>query len=229
MKLLAIDTATEACSAALLREGEIREHFEIAPRQHADLILKRVEELLDAAGLRLRELDAIAFGRGPGAFTGVRIGVGVVQGLAFGAELPVVPVSDLQALAQQAYDSHHRTRVLAAIDARMGEVYWGAFELGAEGVMEPAGEECVIAPEHVPLPQGEGWFGIGTGWGAHSDALKHRLGEAVEGWDGEALPRAREVAVLGAALLKAGTAVPPEQALPTYLRDNVAKKSAERG
>jgi len=158
MKILALETATEACSAALNIDGEIRERFEIAPRGHSELILPMLESLLAEADIPLGQVDALAFGRGPGAFTGVRIGVGVAQGVAFGAELPVLPVSTLAALAQ-ATDAG---QVLAALDARMDEVYWGRYRRDERGLMRLQGEECVAAPEATPLAQGEDWLGAGS-------------------------------------------------------------------
>src|SRR3569833_3307602 len=133
MKLLAIDTATEACSAALYLDGAVNKRYVLAPREHALLILPMIDELLRDANLSPLELDAVAFGRGPGAFTGLRIAAGVAQGIAYGADLPVVPVSSLAALAQGCYRERGVTRVLATIDARIGEVYWGAYRLGSDG------------------------------------------------------------------------------------------------
>jgi len=224
-RLLAFDTATEACSAALLVGDALAERHVIGPREHARLLLPMVEELLREGGLALADLDAIAFGRGPGSFTGVRIATGMAQGLAFAAGLPVVPVSSLAALAQQAADAGH-ARVLAAIDARMGEVYWGEFTRGADGLVVAAGEERVCPPGAVPPPEAEGWFGIGTGWGTYRDVLEARLGGAVVDCAPEAWPRAATVARLGAAARATGVALPPAQALPVYLRDEVAHKPA---
>ena len=220
MKLLAIETATDACSAALFIDGEIRERFEIAPRAHTELILPMVDTLMAEAGISAAQLDAMAFGRGPGAFTGVRIAVGVTQGIAFGADLPVVPVSTLAALAQGA----GADKVLAALDARMDEVYWGAYRRNAAGLMEQVGEECVSAPGDVPLASGEGWLGAGAGWSAYEDILKQRCAGQAESWDGSAFPHARDVARLGMVGFEAGQAVTAEQALPVYLRDKVTWK-----
>ena len=142
MILLALETATEACSAALAVDGDIRERFEVAPRGHSELILPMVDELMAEADISIEQVDAIAFGRGPGAFTGLRIAVGVTQGIAFGADLPVVPVSTLAALAQ----GSESNSVLAAIDARMDEVYWGAYQRSSAGLMTLCGEEAVIPP-----------------------------------------------------------------------------------
>lgn len=229
MRLLAIETSTVACSAALSIDGEIRERYEVAPRRHADLLLPMIESLLGEAGLDVRALDAVAFARGPGAFTGLRIAAGAAQGIAFGAELPVVPVSTLAALAQSALAEGRFRNILAALDARIGEVYWGAFEGGPDGIVRPVSEECVCAPDAVPVPPGEGWFGVGDGWGAWSDRLGARLGAAVAATDEARYPRAREVALLGMHALDAGQVQRPEDAVPVYLRDRVAQTPLERG
>lgn len=221
MKLLAFDTATEACSAALLVDGEVRERHEIAPRRHAELLLPMLESLLAEAGLTLSQMDALAFGRGPGAFTGLRIAAGVAQGIALGAELPVVPVSTLAALAQGCHRERGADQVLAGIDARMGEVYWGACRLGGQGVMEAAGEECVCPPQAVPMPPPGTWTGFGTAWRAHGERLARRLGDRLAGYEGERYPQARDIAVLGARAYQAGGAVDAGRALPVYLRDKV--------
>ncbi len=227
MKLLAIDTCTEACSAALYLDGDVLERYELAPRRHAELLLPMVEGLLAEAGLKLNGLDGLAFGRGPGAFTGVRIGVGIAQGLAYGAELPVLPVSTLAALAQQAARTTEHAAFLAAIDARMEEVYFAPYRLGDDGLVIACGEERVCAPADVGWPQEGEWFGIGSGWQAHAEALAG-AGNGVIGWQGEAYPRAHDIALLGAAQLARGEGLPAEQALPVYLRDNVAKKKGEQ-
>ncbi len=219
--LLAIDTTEDACSAALLIDDALEERFEIAPRRHSELILPMMDALLAAAGLRLSDLDALAFGRGPGAFTGLRIAAAVAQGAAFGAGLPVVPVSSLQALAQGARRVHGADRVLAAFDARMGEVYWGAFAADADGVMRAALDESVCAPDKVPLPAPGAWHAAGSGWSAYPDALAARCGEPVL-VDAAALVHAQDVAALAARLFREGAAVPAEEALPVYLRNQVA-------
>lgn len=220
MKLLAIETATDACSAALSIDGEIHERFEITPRGHTARLLPMIDELLAEAEVTIGQMDALAFGRGPGAFTGVRIAVGVAQGIAFAADLPVVPVSTLAALAQGATAD----RVLAALDARMDEVYWGAYRRNAAGSMELDGEECVSAPSEVPLPEGEGWQGVGAGWMAYDEALSRQCAGQVESWDGSCFPHAHDVASLAVAGFLAGQAVNAEQALPVYLRDKVTWK-----
>ncbi|HKJ75724.1 MAG TPA: tRNA (adenosine(37)-N6)-threonylcarbamoyltransferase complex dimerization subunit type 1 TsaB, partial [Gammaproteobacteria bacterium] len=157
MRVLALDTATEACSVALWLDGSILERHEIAPRGHADRVLAMMEAVLAEAGVALRELDGLGFGRGPGAFTGVRIAAGVAQGAAFGADLPVVPVSTLATLARGVQAEGTAERVLAAIDARKGEVYWGAYGRGPDGGTVSVVEECVAPPGQVPIPDGAGW------------------------------------------------------------------------
>ncbi|MDH5191860.1 MAG: tRNA (adenosine(37)-N6)-threonylcarbamoyltransferase complex dimerization subunit type 1 TsaB, partial [Gammaproteobacteria bacterium] len=181
MKLLAIDTATEACSAALLIEGNVQSEYQIAPQQHADLILPMVEKLLAEAAIKLNQLDAIAFGRGPGSFTGVRIATSVTQGLAYGADIPVVPVSTLATMAQRIYREQQKSKVLAVIDARISEVYWAVYQLDKNNLMQLQGEESVIAPENVPLPEGDDWYGVGTGWGSYRAQLENRLGNRITG------------------------------------------------
>ena len=224
MKLLALDTSTEACSAALLLDHTLHERFEIAPGAHSRLILPMIEDLCTQAGVRLHDLDALVFGRGPGSFTGVRIAASVVQGLAYGADLPVIPVSSLAALAQGAWQLHHWPRVLAALDARMGEVYWGAFECGADGVMRAVQDECVIAPDQVIAPQQGEWQGAGPGWAAYTTVLQARCGERVAHFDGQVFPRAAYLLPIAAVEFQRGAVVNAEHALPVYLRDQVAQR-----
>lgn len=220
MKVLAVETSTEACSAALLIGNEIQSRFAISPQGHSDLILDMLDSLLAEAGITLSAIDAFAFGRGPGSFTGVRIGVGVTQGIAFAYDLPVSPVSSLAALAQ----ASGAKKTLAAIDARMGEVYWGVYTRGIEGLVVPSDAEQVCAPLAVPLVRGNDWFGVGPGWEAYSDELCQRLGRRVSGWQTGHYPSARAVVQLGAAAFARGETLMAEQALPVYLRNNVAKK-----
>ena len=223
MNLLAVDTSTEACSAAALIGEEVIERYELAPRRHAELILPMVEAVLAEGGLTVQQLDALAFGCGPGGFTGLRIAAGVVQGIAFGADLPVVPVSTLAAIARQAMIEQNASRVAAAIDARMREVYWGAYCFDAESELTLMGEERVCSPAAVPALEGEGWIGAGSGWAAYGDALSLRLG--IGNWWGDCYPRAGDIAALGALLHQRGKAVPVEQVLPVYLRDEVVRKA----
>lgn len=164
-RILALDTATEACSAALWLDGEIRARFEICPREHTRRILPMVDGLLAESGIALRQLDALAYGRGPGSFTGVRIGIGIAQGLALGAGLPMIGISTLAALAQGAWRQTGIDRVFAAIDARMGEVYWAPYRRDADGGWQ--GSEVVIKPEQLASSVAglSGlWASAGTGW-----------------------------------------------------------------
>lgn len=219
MKLLAVDTATDACSAALWIDGELLTRFERAPRRHGRLILPMVSELLAQAQLPLTALDALAFGRGPGAFTGLRIAAGVVQGLAAGAGLGVVPVSDLAALAQPRLDQEVGARVLACLDARMNEFYWGAFAADASGLAEALGPEHLTPADAVRV-DGEGWIGVGSGFADGRLAPSW----ARSTWP-DALPAAADIARLAVRDHAAGKTVAPGQAQPVYLRDEVAWRS----
>ena len=219
MKILALDTSTEACSVALAIDGDVRDDT-VLGQQHSSRVLLMVDTLLAEAGLRLNQLDAIAFGRGPGLFTGLRIGTGVVQGLAFGANLPVVPVSSLAALAH----AQAATHLLTAVDARMSQVYWAAFTREANGTLELIGQECVVAPRAVPLPPAARWQGVGSGWDRYAETLAKRLGAKLDSWLPERYPHARDVAALAAVDFQHGRAVAPEQALPVYVRDQVVRR-----
>ena len=222
MKLLAIETATEACSAALYVDGEIQQRYQVQPRRHSELILPMMEQLLAEAQLGLGQLDALAFGRGPGSFTGVRIATGVIQGAAFAADLPVVPVSTLAALAQRAFREQGFQRILPAYDARMNEIYWAGYQVDGEGLVRPVLAEQVVSPERVTAPQGRGWHGVGSGWKAYREVLSANLGTALDSCDAELLCSALDLARLAVDDYLAGKAVAAEQALPIYLRDQVA-------
>ncbi len=229
MRILAIDTSGETCSAALLTEMGLRQRLALEPRRHADLILGMVAALMGEADLQLRELDALAFGRGPGSFTGVRIATAVVQGLAFGADLPVVPVSTLAGLAQGQYRRQGARRCLVALDARMGELYWGRYVLGGQGLMRLVGEEAVITPAFADLPEEAGWQGAGSGWETYGDLLRQRLGPRIGLTDPAAICESQDLVLIAAADFAAGLALPPEQALPVYLRDKVTQDAPGGG
>lgn len=215
--LLALDTATEACSAALLHDGQVIHRFEVIPRLHAGRLLPMIEELLTEAGLRLNQVDALVFGRGPGAFTGVRIATGMVQGLAFATGKPVIDVSNLAALAQRAWREHQAESVCAAIDARMDEVYWGCYRL-EQGAMQLQGQEVVCAPEAVSVPSGFGAAqGAGTGW-QYADRLAVQV---TASWP-QMLPDARDLLGLAMPRWLAGEVLDAADAQPVYLRDKVA-------
>lgn len=228
MKLLALDTSGDACSAALFLDGAIEQRLEPTPRRHGELILSMLESLIASAGIGLRALDAIAFGRGPGSFTGVRIAVAVAQGVAFGAERPTVPVSTLAALAQGEFRRTGQRRVLAALDARMGEVYWGAFAVGAEGLVSPLGPERVTLPAAVPVPEGGDWCGVGPGWAAYPDLLADRVGSGLVAVSPGGGCEARDIARIAAAEVAAGRLVQAELARPVYLRDRVTHQATDK-
>lgn len=226
MNILALDTSTQACSAALSITGVIHERFELAPRRHAQLILPMLDSLLGEVGFTLANIDAIAFGCGPGSFTGLRIAAGIAQGIAFGANLPVVPVSSLAALAQGAHRKTGASRVLAALDARMGEVYWGAYECDARGIMMLQGNAGVYLPAQVSAPTGCGWLGVGSGWDTYGADLLARLSASISGYQIDYYPHARDIAFLGEELFRQGANVNAAAALPVYLRNEVAWKKA---
>ncbi len=226
LNILALETSTQACSAALLCNGEILQRYQVAPRGHGDLILPMIDELMSEAGLSPSQLSAVAFGRGPGAFTGVRIATSVAQGIAFAADLPVVPVSSLAALAQAGFRHKGYQAMLCAVDARMGEIYWGAYQI-EQGVVSLLSGEHVCRPELAPQPSEvvEQWHGMGNGWEEYAESLADRFSLQLEADDMAWLARAEEVAVLAQHAVEHGQTVSAEQAMPVYLRDNVAIKS----
>ncbi|MCS2154659.1 tRNA (adenosine(37)-N6)-threonylcarbamoyltransferase complex dimerization subunit type 1 TsaB [Scandinavium goeteborgense] len=225
MRILAIDTATEACSAALWNDGTTTAHFELCPREHTQRILPIVQDILTETGTALTELDALAYGRGPGSFTGVRIGIGIAQGLALGADLPMIGVSTLATMAQGAWRKTGATRVLAAIDARMGEVYWAEYQRDAQGIWHGEETEAVLKPEAVNdrLKQLDGeWATVGTGWQAWPDMANDTPVTLVEG--DVLLPAAEDMLPLACQLFAEHKTVVVEQAEPVYLRNTVAWK-----
>ncbi|POC45303.1 tRNA (adenosine(37)-N6)-threonylcarbamoyltransferase complex dimerization subunit type 1 TsaB [Vibrio vulnificus] len=224
-KILAIDTATENCSVALLVGDQVFSRSEVAPRDHTKKVLPMVEEVLQQAGLKLTDLDALAFGRGPGSFTGVRIGIGIAQGLAFGADLPMIGISTLAAMAQGSFRVHGATLVVTAIDARMDEVYWGRYQRQQDGSWLAVDAECVIPPaqlaQNITADQ-QSWTSAGTGWDAYAESLAN-LPLNIEA--GEVLyPDAQDIVVLAKYELAGGNTVAVEESSPVYLRDNVAWK-----
>jgi tRNA threonylcarbamoyladenosine biosynthesis protein TsaB len=224
MKLLALDTSTECCSAALLLgSGELRLRSVLTERGHAELILPMIDALLVEAGVRLADLDGLAFGRGPGAFTGLRVAAGVAQGLAFGAGLKVVPVSSLAAVAEQ-LPSDASGGILVCNDARMGEIYWATYRREA-GRAEPVEftPEAVSPPERVAFVDGVRHL-AGNAPGRYQRLLERALAAGVQVHDG-LYPRADAVARLGAVALAAGRGVDAAEALPIYVRDDVARPS----
>ena len=222
MKLLAFETATEACSVALYLDGEIIERHEVAPRLHAEYALPWAEELLAQAGVKRSQLDAIAISRGPGAFTGVRLAIALGQGIALALGKPMVGVSTLMAIATSLEAEEPKQRILAAIDARMGEVYVGAFERSGDELIAVS-TEVVAAPDKVVLPDDQGgWHAVGTGFSAAGGALQSHLGSQLLSVDASVLPHAADVARLAVAAYARGETMAPERVEPAYLRNNVA-------
>jgi tRNA threonylcarbamoyladenosine biosynthesis protein TsaB len=227
MNLLALETATEACSVALVHGETLIARTELAPRRHAERVLPLADELLAEAGIGKHALDAIAVGRGPGAFTGVRLAISLAQGMAMALDRPVVTVSSLAALALEAPEDD--TAILAVIDARMGEIYAASYRRDGEGGLIALDEERVCTAESLQLPQAEAWHVVGSGWATYRDTLRSRLGTEPRSTDGMCYPQARHVATLAVREFKAGRVVAPEHALPVYLRDKVALTLAEQG
>jgi len=236
--LLAIETSSEACSVALSLGSRMLERHQHAPLRHAELLLPAVQSLLAEAGMRLSDLGAIVFGRGPGSFTSLRIGIGVVQGLAWGAELPVVPVSSLEAAAQAALQAirsrpgagaQTATRpdaILVALDARMGEVFHCSYAVGENGELRALGPEQVSAPAEVNAPEAA-TLGAGNGFARYPEL--GRLGESLQHLEEEILPTAAASIVLARQWLQTHKALPAAGAQPVYVRDHVADKPAEGG
>lgn len=219
MKLLGIETATEACSAAVLIDDEVVERYEVAPRKHNELILHMCEHVMADAGVSLKQLDGIAFGCGPGAFTGVRIAAGVTQGIAFAQDLPVASVSTLANLAYQT-DVSDGGLVMTAIDARMDEVYWAVYKKISEQYVELHGQESVQAPSGIMLDH-RVTFGVGTGWGVYKEVLQKQIDIADENIKADSLPRARATVLLAKQKCLNHEVVDAEHALPVYLRNKV--------
>jgi len=223
MRILALETSTEYCSVALWLDGTVMNRCELVGQKHSELLIGMLDALLKDAGLRIKDMDGIAFGMGPGSFTGVRIACGATQGLAFGASLPVAGVCTLQALAE----ASGKPRVIAALDARMGEIYHAAYEKH-DGAWVAVSEPRLCKPEDAPPVPGDDWFGAGSGFALHGEALGKRYAGQLQGVNGTAIPQAAAIAALGAARFAQGRGVDAAEALPLYLRDKVALKMSER-
>jgi len=228
-RILALDSSTEACSAALLNDDRVLQRYADAPRAHTRLLLPMVDELLAEANLRLEDLDAIAFGRGPGSFTGIRIATSMAQGLAFAVDKPLLAISTLAALAQGLSEIHPQSInpdiILAAIDARMAEIYWAAYRLDADGLVSLCGEENLSPPAQInlkalsDLPDNAIIYAAGSGWEyADQIPLHCRIRKCYPAL----LPNAIHIARLAARDFRNGLGQTAEDALPVYLRDKVA-------
>lgn len=223
MKYLAIETATECCSVALFIDGEVISESEVAPHRHNEIVLPMCERILAQAQISLAQLDGIAFGRGPGAFTGVRLAASVTQGIALAQDLPVVPVSSLAALAQAAYSSQKASQVLPCIDARMQEIYFALYQLDENKIMQVLGEEQVSKPGLIDVEIEEHCVGCGSGWKVYAEVLLKRCGKDIA-FDAAATPQAEYVAILAEYYFDHGETVSATEAVPVYVRDDVAKK-----
>lgn len=223
MKLLALETSTEYCSVALWQDGTVSERCELVGQKHSEILIAMLDALLKDAGCRIQDVDGIAFGKGPGSFTGVRIACGVAQGLALGADVSVVGVCTLQALAE----ASGKDKVIAALDARMGELYLAAYEK-RNGEWITVIEPCLCKPGDAPQVQGDNWFGAGSGYAVNDAALSRHYGTQLIGVDAQAVPQAAAVAQIAALEFARGNAVDAALALPLYLRDKVALKTSER-
>lgn len=226
--LLALDASSTACSCALMQDQHIVARFQIAPREHTRLLLPMIDDVLAEAGVGLGHLDAIAYGQGPGSFTGLRIAAGVAQGLAYGADLPLMGVSTLEALALAAHRKWHARHVIAALDARMNEIYVGAYHC-LDGALTVALEERVIPPSKLKLPGGNDnieWLGIGSGWQLMSNIpvdVRCALPQTLP----DELPAAEDLVRLAAASWERGArGSAPHEVIPVYLRDEVAWRKA---
>lgn len=224
MKILALDTSSEYCSLALWLDGKILSRDTLAGQRHSELLLPMLEQLLAQAKLMLSDFDGIAFGAGPGSFTGLRIACGVAQGLAFGASLPVVGICNLEALAEAAQDE----RVIAAIDARMGEIYHGAYEKSKQGGWRLVKEPSLCLPAHAPQVPGSGWVGCGNGFAVYSEQLTRRYDGRLSRVVPELVPHAKEIVQLAALRFERGEGIDPALAGPLYIRNKVALKESER-
>lgn len=223
MRVLALETSTEYCSVALWQDGTVIERCGLAVQKHSEMLIAMLAALLKDEGLGIRDMDGIAFGKGPGSFTGVRIACGAAQGLAFGASLPVAGICTLEALAE----ASGKEKVIAALDARMGEIYHAAYERHDDAWLAVS-EPRLCKPDEAPALPGNGWSGAGSGFAMHGEILSERYAGQLQGADGAGVPKAAGIAVLGAAQFAQGRGVDAAEALPLYLRDKVALKTFER-
>ena len=228
MRILAVETSTEYCSVALWQDGSVAERCELVGQKHSEVLMSMLDALLKDAGIRIKQVDGIAFGKGPGSFTGVRIACGVAQGLALGAGVNVVGVCTLQALAE----ASGKDKVIAALDARMGELYLAAYEK-RNGEWVTVIEPCLCKADTAPAVAGEGWFGAGSGFAVNlaagsGQALAVHYAKQLSDVDVRPVPQASAVVRLAAGEFAKGNAVDAALALPLYLRDKVALKTSER-
>ncbi|MFT7235398.1 MAG: tRNA threonylcarbamoyladenosine biosynthesis protein TsaB [Methylophagaceae bacterium] len=228
MNILALDTCSEMCSTALLFQGKRYELTKKTQRGHSDLVLGMMDNLFEQSASSLSDVDVLAFGRGPGSFTGVRVGVSVAQGIAFAREIPVVPISSLAAVAQKAADEIGSAYIAVAMDARMGEIYCAHYHYDGKSIRLLNQERVCNPTDFVPYHQGA-CVGVGTAWSVYETQLQANFGRLLSHVEANYYPEAVNVITLAEDEILAGNLLRAEQALPVYLRDNVAKKKAEQG
>jgi len=221
LKLLAIDTSGEACSCALKVGNRLYERCIIAPRKHGELILDMIDAVLAEASLKPKELDAIAFGQGPGSFTGLRIACGVAQGIAFATNIPVIAVSSLATFTMQLYQKTKFNQILTIIDARMNEVYCGYYIFENQAII--SSREIVASPNTIDIPDTGKWYGGGNAWEKYEEMLKQRLGACLQDFENQAIITAKDMMSLAIAKFQCGEISSAESALPTYLHKGVYK------
>ena len=224
MKILAIDTATEACSAALLMNDEIIDRYELAPQQHTKLILKMIDGLLAETQSSLSQLNALTFTAGPGSFTGVRIATAIIQGLAYGADLPVIPISTLAILAQGAVRQFSASHILPAIDARMHQIYWGCYTSDESGIVSAIRPDSLSNPSEITVPDFDAWIGIGNGFKQYADTLHKAIGNRMSNAYSDYYPHAKDLLPLARIKYEKQERVTAETVQPIYLRNRVVGK-----
>jgi tRNA threonylcarbamoyladenosine biosynthesis protein TsaB len=229
MNILAIDTSSTACSVALQINNQVFSSHVISPMQQSKLILPMIDELLKSADVNKNQLDAIAFGCGPGSFTGIRIATSIAQGLGYALNIPLIPVSSLAALAQTVYNDLGWKNLFAAVDARMQEVYWGQYQINEQELAELVGKEGLGLPTRLvevfeSLKGDDKWYGVGDGWGVYAEQISLKLAEI----DTNRLPTAAAILQLAIPSYKKQEWCTPSEVLPVYLRDDVATKEKKR-
>ncbi|AJC50522.1 tRNA (adenosine(37)-N6)-threonylcarbamoyltransferase complex dimerization subunit type 1 TsaB [Coxiella endosymbiont of Amblyomma americanum] len=216
-KLLALETATVACSVALWIDGDITQRFEIAPQRHSDILLNLVDTLLNNVQITLQDLDAIAFGSGPGSFIGVRIATGIAQGIAYAMDLPIIPVSTLQALAQAAYQQINNESIVSGWDARMNSIYWGVYKVDSEKIMQTIISDHVDYPIDIRFPKGK-WAYVGNAWSIYQSILPMHCQPIKK----DIYPNAASVAIIAHQKFNKGDILSPEEVVePTYIRERI--------
>jgi tRNA threonylcarbamoyladenosine biosynthesis protein TsaB len=227
MNILSVEASTESCSAAFCTEDNIFVRHQIAPREHSKLLLNMIDELLKEANIGIQNIDAFAYGMGPGSFTGLRIAASIVQGLAFGTNKEVIPVSTLQALAQAAWRKFGYKQVFATLDARMQEIYFGFYELDKNNIMQNICPDRLTSPEYfIDLPEEllkKNWYGIGSGVAVYHEVLKKRL-PCVSLQESILYPSALEIAIIANKIYEESGGKPAETAIPVYLRNKITEK-----